>query len=173
MSVSKSSSTFSTHTLTISHYNPSVRIIDQFLTPLMLCVLILYISGEIYNLKSTPNDRFFEKFFTAILFTLRVFARNLMRGNRQINIFFHILFWCLAWDIQPFRQDYDLASQTTYVLGSYFIHKRELQFKVDSKNGFFEKLSLHYDSFPLFVFCFDVWPGAQTLAFCLISQNTT
>ena len=37
----------------------------------MLCVLILYISGGSYNLKSTPNDRF-EKLLMAILFTLRV-----------------------------------------------------------------------------------------------------
>ena len=29
----------------------------------MLFVLILYISGGIYSLKSTPNDRFFEKLF--------------------------------------------------------------------------------------------------------------
>ena len=28
----------------------------------MLCVLILYISGGTYSLKSSPNDRFFEKF---------------------------------------------------------------------------------------------------------------
>ena len=31
----------------------------------MLCVLILYISGATYSLKSTPNDRFFEKLFMA------------------------------------------------------------------------------------------------------------
>ena len=40
----------------------------------------------IYSLKSTPNDRF-EKLFMAILFTLRVFARNLLRGNRRRNSF--------------------------------------------------------------------------------------
>ena len=68
----------------------------------MLCVLILYIlSGGTYSLKSTPNDRFFlEKLFMAILFTLRVFARNLLRGNRRRNTF-RILFWCLAWDSNP------------------------------------------------------------------------
>ena len=27
----------------------------------MLCVLIIYISGGTYSLKSTPNDKFFEK----------------------------------------------------------------------------------------------------------------
>ena len=73
----------------IGHYNPSVR-----------CVLILYISGGTYCLKSTTNDRFFEKLFMVILFTLRVFARNLLRGNRRRNTF-RISFWCLAWDSNP------------------------------------------------------------------------
>ena len=63
----------------------------------MLCVLILYIIGGTYSLKSTPNDRFFEKLFMAILFTHSVFARNLLTGNRQRNTF-RILFWYLAWD---------------------------------------------------------------------------
>ena len=36
----------------------------------------------------------------AILFTLRVFARNLLRGNRRRNTF-HILFWCLARGSNP------------------------------------------------------------------------
>ena len=66
----------------------------------MLCVLILYISGGTYSLKSTPNDRFFEKLFMAILFTLRNFARNLLRGNRRRNIF-GILFLCLARGSNP------------------------------------------------------------------------
>ena len=66
----------SIHTYIIGHYNPLVRIIDLVSYPLRLGVLILYIS-----LKSTPNNRFFEKLFMAVLFTLRVFARNLLRGN--------------------------------------------------------------------------------------------
>ena len=82
--------TFSTnmHTYMISYYNPSVRIIHIFFSPLMLCVFILNISGRTYILKSTPNDRFYKKFFMAILFTIRVFARNLLRGNCRRNIFF-------------------------------------------------------------------------------------
>ena len=66
----------------------------------MLCLLILYISGGTYSLKSNPNDRFLEKLCKAILFTLRVFARNLLRRNRRWNSF-RILFWCLAWDSNP------------------------------------------------------------------------
>ena len=62
----------------------------------LCCVLILYISDGTYSLKSIPNDKFFEKLFMAILFTLKVFATNLLRVNRRRNTFC-ILFWCLAW----------------------------------------------------------------------------
>ena len=66
----------------------------------MLCVLILYISGGYYSLKSTPNDIFFEKLYMTILFTHRVFDRNLLRGNRRRNTF-RISFRCLAWNLNP------------------------------------------------------------------------
>ena len=47
-----------------------------------------YLLSGTYSLKSTPNDRFFEKLFMAVLIkTLRVFARNLLRGNRRKNTF--------------------------------------------------------------------------------------
>ena len=45
-------------------------ILTQFLTPLMLCVFILYISGGTYGLKSTPKDRFFSLLCTFHIFTL-------------------------------------------------------------------------------------------------------
>ena len=51
----------------------------------MLCVLIFIHKWRDLQLKSTPNDRFFEKIFVAILFALRVFAKNLLRGNRRRN----------------------------------------------------------------------------------------
>ena len=62
-------------------------------SPLMLCVLILYMSGWTYNLKSTPNDRFLWSFFMAILFKLKVFVRSLLRGNRRRNIFIFSFWW--------------------------------------------------------------------------------
>ena len=37
-------------------------LLTQFFIPLMLCVLILYISGGTYGLKSTTNDRFLKNF---------------------------------------------------------------------------------------------------------------
>ena len=68
-------------------------------------------AGPTYSLKSTPNDRFFEKLFMGILFILRVFARNLLKGNRRRNNF-RISFWCLTWDSNP---GFDLLS-THYLL---------------------------------------------------------
>ena len=40
-----------------------------------------------YSLTSSPNDRFLRNFFMTGLFTLRVFARNLLRGSRRRNTF--------------------------------------------------------------------------------------
>ena len=63
----------------ISHYNPLVSFTHR------LCcawVLILYISGGVYRLKSTPNYRILETFY-GNFFTLRVFDRNLLRGSCQ------------------------------------------------------------------------------------------
>ena len=97
----------------------------------MLCVLILYISGGTYSLKSAPNDRFFEKLFMAILFSLRVFARNLhtyMIGhyNRSVRII-------------------DLVSHTTYFVCVNFIYKwRNLQFKVGSEWQIFWRTSWQF-----------------------------
>ena len=59
---------------------------------------ILYASGLTYSLTSTPSDRFLRNFFMAGLFTFRVLARNLLRGNRRRNIFFYLLFWYLTFD---------------------------------------------------------------------------
>ena len=71
ISIEWSSSSSSSHTYIIAHYNPSVRIIDL--------VSHTQVAGPTV-LKS--------KLFMA---TLRVFTRNLLRGNRQRNIS-HILF---------------------------------------------------------------------------------
>ena len=43
----------------IGHYSPSV------ITLLMLCKLILYVSGRTCSLTSNPNDRFVRNFFMA------------------------------------------------------------------------------------------------------------
>ena len=47
----------------------------------------------------------FENFSLKFLFTLRVFARNLLRGNRRRNTFC-ILFWCLVWGLNSGFTDF-------------------------------------------------------------------
>ena len=65
----------------------------------MLCALILYISGGIYSLKSTPNDRFFEKLFMAIFIWLSEFLPEICWEQIAEEILFVFrLFWCLTWD---------------------------------------------------------------------------
>ena len=63
----------------------------------MLCVLILYISGGTYGLKSTPNDKFFEKLFVAILFTQNFFQksaeRKLLKEIDEIIFVFYLDVW--------------------------------------------------------------------------------
>ena len=87
------------------------------------------------------------------------------------------------WPLQPFSQDYGLASHTTHVVCINFIHEwRDLQFNVDSERQIFKKLFhgsfIYSQSFcqksaeresrrrNIFLyFIFDDWPGIRTQAF--------
>ena len=64
----------------------------------MLCVLNWYISGEIYILKSIPNDRFFLENFHSNYYSLSEFLQEICWEDIAEEILFCILFWCLAWD---------------------------------------------------------------------------
>ena len=86
------------HTYIIGHNNPSVRIIDLVFHTTY--VLHSYIWRDLQFKVDSEPQIFFEKLVMAILFTLRVFAKNLLRGNRRRNTF-RILFWCLAWASNP------------------------------------------------------------------------
>ena len=87
------------HTYIIGHNSLSIRITIYLLTQLMLYVLNFYMSIGIYSLKSTPNDRLLRSFFMKILFALRIFARNLLKGSRRRNNFsyFHFVVWPGIW----------------------------------------------------------------------------
>ena len=62
----------------IGHYNLSVRVIDlASQTTYVVCVNFIHKWRGPYSLKFRPTD-FFEMLFMAILFILRVFARNLL-----------------------------------------------------------------------------------------------
>ena len=78
------------HAYIVVHYSPSTRIT----TSLMLCVLILHMNGGFFSLKSTLNDRIFEKLLRAILYSE---DRNLLRGSRRKNISYDLSTQNLRW----------------------------------------------------------------------------
>ena len=100
------------HTYIIGHCSPAVRIIDLVShTAYVVCVNFIHKWRDLQFKVESERQIFLRNFSWQFLFTLRVFGRNLLRGNRRRNAF------C--------------------------------------------------------TFCFDVWPGARTLALHLISQHTT
>ena len=89
-------------------------------------------SGGTYSLTSTPTTDFSRNFFMAGLFTLRVFARNLLRGNRRRNIF--ISYFVLIPDLTHYLLDYgDFIFDNIYANQSNRFIK-----KVDYNNAQFE-----------------------------------
>ena len=64
------------YTCIIGSYNTLVRITTFLLAPLMLCVLILYMSDGTVSLKSIPKVR-----------TSRVLIRNLLNSLKNISIY--------------------------------------------------------------------------------------
>ena len=102
----------------------------------MLCALILYVSGGTYSLTSTPNDRF----FMAVLYTLRIFARNLLRESRRRNIF---LFYFIFDDWPGIRTQAFGSNKPTH----YLLDHGDFEFIFDSK---FENKVLFYSFEKLF-----------------------
>ena len=115
----------------------------------------------ICSIKSTLNDRFFEKLSKGFLFTLRVFARNLLRGNRRRNTFC-ILFWCLAWGLNP---GFTSNKPTHYQLDygdfklPYRLNRNRRNFKSSTHCRVIHRSQL-YLSAETWTF-FDQWPNAQ------------
>ena len=119
-------------------YNPSVKIIDLVChTTYVVFVNFIY---KWRNLQfKVDSER--QIFFMAILFTRRVFARNLLGGNRRRNIF-RILLWCLAWNSNP---GFSSNKPTHYLLdhGDFL--------KVTTKNNAKQNSKLDNDARRLFL----------------------
>ena len=85
--------TFIRHIFIISRYYPSVRIIDLVPdTTYVVCVNFIRNWRDRQFKVVSEQQIFIEKLFMAILFTLRAFSRNLLRGNRRINTFYIFCF---------------------------------------------------------------------------------
>ena len=83
------------HIYIIGHYNSSVGIIDLIShTTYVVCVNFIHKWRDVQFKVDCERQIFWETFHD------RVFARNLLRGNRRGNTF-RISFWCLAWNSNP------------------------------------------------------------------------
>ena len=89
------------YTYIIGHYNPSVRIIDLVShTTYVVCFNFIHQWRDLQFKVDSERQIFWEIFHGNFICILRVFVRNLLRGNRRRNNF-RISFWCLAWDSNP------------------------------------------------------------------------
>ena len=84
---------------------------------------------------------FYANLFLFCYTTERIFLcfsqtiRKLWKAISYLHTYIH------NWQLQPFTQDYGLASHTTYIVCVNFIHEwRLLQFNVDSERQISEKL---------------------------------
>ena len=91
------------HAYIIDHYNLSVRIIGLAPhTTNVVCVNFIHKWRDLqFKVDSEKQIFFLRNFSLQFLFTLRVFARNLLRGNRRRKTV-RIPFWCQA-DTLPTR----------------------------------------------------------------------
>ena len=69
-------------------------------TTYVVCVYFIHEWRDLQFQIDSERQIFLRNFSWQFVFTLRVFARNLLRGHRRRNTF-RILFWCLAWGSNP------------------------------------------------------------------------
>ena len=94
----------------------------------MLCALILYVSGGTLLFNVDSERQILRNFFTARLFTLRVFARNLLREIRQRNIF-HISFLMTDLGYEP-KLLRLISRHTTYWITAISVTAEEYYVKI-------------------------------------------
>ena len=86
------------------------RLWTRYLIPLMLCVLILYISGRTNSLKLAPNDRFLKKlFFLILIFSQSFCQKSAERKSPKKYFLYFVLISGLGFEPLAFR----LISQYT------------------------------------------------------------
>ena len=101
------------HTCIIGPYNPGQSGSQPSFSHHSCCVCEFY-TWEL-QFKVHSERQIFEKIL-AILFTLRVFVRNLLR-DRILLTYIH------NWSLQSFSQDCGLSSDSTHVVCVNFIHE--------------------------------------------------
>ena len=163
------------HKWSLQHFNQDFDLASH--TTYVVCINFRHEWRDL-QFKVDSKWQIFVQLFMVILFTLRVYAGNLPTGSRSRNIYLHNL---QKWPLQPFSQDFDLASHTTHVVCLEFIQDwRDLHFNVNSYRQIFEKLFMaglftprvfvrnllwrNRRSSIFFIFRFDSCPGIRTRA---------
>ena len=93
-------SLFYIHTYRIGHYNTSVRIYLVSHTTYVVCINFIHKRQHLQFKVDSERLNFWETFHGNFIFTLKVYARIPLRGNRRRNTFC-ILLWCLTWRLNP------------------------------------------------------------------------
>ena len=126
----------------------------------MLSVLILYMSGGTYSLKSTPNDRIFWETFHGNFIYSQSFARNLLRGVTEEIFFFIFSFGCLTWGFAP--GDLQHMQCINSAIDNYFRSvNRNWQMLTTDSNHKKKENFLKYNVYRCALFL-DEWVCAQT-----------
>ena len=81
------------HTYIIDHYSQYYDLPSH--TAYVVCINLIH-KWQDLQFKVDSERQIFEMLFMTILFALRVFARNLLRGSRRRNIFMCNLIICLC-----------------------------------------------------------------------------
>ena len=88
-----------------------------------MCVNFINVWRDL-QFKLNSEQKIFERLFITILFTLRVFARNLLIENCRRNIVFICSFRGLSWDTNP---PFTSNKPTNYLLNYGNLKQGELQ----------------------------------------------
>ena len=133
----------------------------------MLCVLILIHKWRDLQFKVDSERQIFWETFMAILFTLRVFTRNLLRGNRPKNTF-RILFWCLAWGS---NSGFSSNKPTHYLLDH--VDLRVYKFEIDYRKKIQKKKQQIFDILKPLSWGYLIWIclGTHIILLTIISKN--
>ena len=74
------------------------RLLTSLLIPLMFCVLILYLIGGTYSLKSTPNDwLFWETFHGNFIYSKNICQKSAERKSPKKYFLFFFFFFFDIW----------------------------------------------------------------------------
>ena len=104
-------------------YIPSVRITNLAShTIYVVCVNFIHEWRDL-QFKVVSERQTFEKLFMTILFTLTVFAKNLLRGNRRILFVLFFLAWGSNPGFTPNKSTHYLLDHVGNIRTSKFLQK--------------------------------------------------